>query len=218
MLQKSTLQFLKDLAANNNRIWFDANRHAYEAAKADFEAFIARLLRELAQQDASLEGVQAKDCIFRIFRDVRFSKNKEPYKPNFGAAISAAGRKPSGAGYYLHLEPGHSFWGGGMWLPPAAVLKAVRQEIDYNLAEFTGILQQKEFRKLFQSIAGEKLKTAPKGYAADNPAMEYLKLKSFTVGHPLADSLLTKNDLIPESVQAFTVMKPFIAFLNRALD
>ncbi|PZF73778.1 DUF2461 domain-containing protein [Taibaiella soli] len=218
-MQNTTLSFLKNLAANNNKPWFDENRTKYEAAKADHETLIDSLLKQMTSLEPMLEGQKAKDSIFWIFRDVRFSKDKTPYKAHFGAFFSRGGRKYPGAGYYLHIEPGgKSFIGGGLWMPENSLLKAVRQEIDYNFEEFTGIVASKQFKKIFREVTGEQLKTLPQGYSADNPAINYLKMKSFTVSHPLADADVTGKDFDKKSVNVFAVLKPFIDFLNRSLD
>ncbi len=219
MLQQETISFLTDLAHNNNKPWFDANRDRYQAAKDDFEQFITSVLAASAPLDTNLPNQKAKDCIFRIFRDVRFGKDKTPYKANFGAFFSKGGKKYPGAGYYMHLEPGgKSFIGGGLWMPETPMLKAIRQEIDYNFAEFKGIIEQKKFVELFQTISGEQVKTTPQGYSADNPAIEYLKMKSFTVGHNvITDKQLTDKHFLTSVMEVFTTMKPFVDFLNRGV-
>ena len=136
MLQQATITFLTKLSKNNNKPWFDKNRDAYAIAKDDYEVLVDNLLVALSAVEPVFKEQKAKDCVFRIFRDVRFSKDKTPYKPNFGAFFSKGGRKYPGAGYYLHVEPGgKSFAGGGLWMPEAPILKAVRQEIDYNYKE-----------------------------------------------------------------------------------
>lgn len=219
MLQATTMKFLSQLADNNNKPWFDEHRKTYEAAKADHEALTAELLQRLTVLEPALEGQKAKDCIFRIFRDVRFSKDKTPYKAHFGAFFSRGGRKFPGAGYYLHLEPGNkSFAGGGLWMPEAPLLKAVRQEIDYNFDEFRSIISGKNFKKQFGQIEGEKLKTLPQGYTADNPAIEFLKQKSFIASHQLTDKDVNSKGLVDKIVEVFTDMRPLIDFLNRGLD
>jgi len=219
MLQAATVGFLQQLAKNNNKVWFDANRDMYQTAKTDFEAFTTQLIAHMCKFDASLQDIQAKDCIFRIFRDVRFGKDKTPYKPNFAAAISKNGRKFMGAGYYIHLEAGgKTMLGGGMYMPEAPQLKALRQEIDYNFKEFKGILSAKAFKKHFGEVEGEKLKNPPQGFDADNPAIEYLKMKSMIVMKKIDDSSLTGKNFTKECAEAFAAMKPFMDFLNRALD
>jgi uncharacterized protein (TIGR02453 family) len=218
MLHPDTLSFIADLSTNNNKPWFDEQRESYLAAKADFEIFVGDLLKELTVLDPAFGEHRAKDCIYRIFRDVRFSKDKTPYKSHFGAFFSKGGRKFPGAGYYLHLEPGKSFAGGGLWGPEPALLKAVRQEIDYNFDEFSAITGTKPFIKFFKKVNGEQLKTLPKGYATDNPAIEYLKMKSFTVGTHIDDKELLGKSFIKKAIEIFTTMKPFVDFLNRSLD
>jgi uncharacterized protein (TIGR02453 family) len=220
MLQAATIAFLTDLAANNNKTWFDANRDRYAAAKEDYEKVVTDILSGLAKTDAGYSELKAKDCIFRIFRDVRFGKDKTPYKPNFGAAFGKGGKKTSAPGFYLHIEPGRkSFIGGGLWMPEAPLLKKVRQEIDYNLDEFRGIVTGQQFKTLFPEIQGERLKKIPEGYEADNPAMEYLKLKSFVVGHNMInDADLTSKKMVEKVLNTFATMQPFISFLTRAVE
>lgn len=220
MLQANTVAFLTAIAENNNKVWFDANRDSYQAAKEDFELFVGQLLEGLAQNDPAFAGQKPKDCIFRIFRDVRFGKDKTPYKPNFGAAFSKGGKKSTVAGFYVHIEPGgKNFIGGGLWQPDAPLLKKIRQEIDYNFEQFTNIVENKKFKKMFPVIEGEKLKKLPQGYTEDNPAIEYLKLKSFVVGHKLVeDKELTAKTLAKTCLDTFETMQPFIDFLNKGVE
>ncbi len=218
MLHANTISFLTELAQNNNKIWFDANRDKYTAAKEDFENQVGELLAEIAQKDPAFSEQKAKDCVFRIFRDVRFGKDKTPYKPNFGAFFSKGGKKYPGAGFYLHIEPGGKcFAGGGLWMPETPILKAIRQEVDYNFEEFKSIIDEKKFKKTFAEISGERVKTLPAGYTADNPAIEYLKLKSFTVMHHIDDDTLKSKNLTKSINDIFKTMQPFIDFLNRAI-
>ena len=149
MLQTSTLKFLKDLSRNNNKPWFDANRSKYETAREDFAGLIQQVLEKLAKKDKTIADLKVKDCLFRINRDVRFSKDKSPYKNNFGAYINRGGKKSIYGGYYFHCQPGHAFIGGGLWSPMPAELKKVRQEIDYCYKEFKGLLAAKKFKKSF---------------------------------------------------------------------
>lgn len=219
MLQPATLRFIEQIVQNNNKPWFDAHKKEYTAAKEDFEGFVTLLMEKMAVIEPSLRDQKAKDAIFRIFRDVRFSKDKTPYKGHFGVYLSKGGRKYPGAGYYLHIEPGgKSFIGGGLWMPEPWLLKAVRQEIDYSLDEFEGIINNKKFKKLFPKIEGEELKNPPQGYTAENPAVAYLKMKSFTAGHNLADEDLLKKEFAAKAVDVFKTMKPFVDFLNRPMD
>jgi len=220
MLQSATLQFLLQLNDNNNKAWFDENRKAYEAAKKDFEQFIGGVLQACTPLIPELKGQHAKDCIFRIFRDVRFSKDKLPYKNNFGAGFGKGGKKVHEAGFYLHIQPGdNSFMGGGLWMPESPMLKVVRQEIDYNLEEFESILKAPAFKKYFKGLdTSDKLKKVPQGYTEDNPAIEYLKLKSFTTGSALSDQDLTSKNLTGKIADRVAAMKPLVDFLNRASE
>jgi len=219
MIQESTIKFITQLSKNNNKAWFDKNRDTYLAAKEDFEVVIGNVLEGLTKIEPTFAEFSAKNCIYRIFRDVRFSKDKTPYKSHFGAFFCKGGKSSPAAGYYLHVEPGgKSMIGGGLWMPEAPLLKAVRQEIDYSFDEFKGIIENKQFKKYFKKVNGEQLVKLPKGYEADNPAIEFLKLKSFTVGCAIDDKDLTAKNYEKKCVEIFTAMKPFIDFLNRSLD
>lgn len=218
MLQKSSFEFLKNLALNNHKEWMDAHRKEYETAKEDFKIVVSAIINGLQEIGMDTTALTASNCIFRMNRDIRFAIDKSPYKTNFGAAFSPHGRKAQEPGYYLHVEPGKSFVGGGMWMPDAAQLKKIRQEIDYNFADFQIIISDKKFKSLFHQIEGPKLIRAPKNYAADHPALEYLKLKSYTVGVALTDAQLCKKDAVEKVLEVFRTMKPFIDFLNTALD
>lgn len=218
MIQPQTLAFLRQLKKNNDKAWFDAHRKEYETAKKDFEGFVTELLKALIPLEAELANQQAKDCTYRIFRDVRFSKDKTPYKSHFGAFFARGGRKWDGAGYYLHLEPGAIFAGGGLWMPEPSLLKKVRQEIDYDFPAFREVVGNKSFRKLFPNLNGEALSRPPQGYDANNPAIEFLKMKSLTAGHPMKDEDLTSGNAIKNVVGVFTRLSPLINFLNRAQE
>lgn len=218
MLQNETLLFLKQLKLNNSKEWMDANRKSYEAAKADHEQFVTAIIQGISSFDPELGDLTAKQCTFRLNRDIRFSENKAPYKTNFGAFFSKGGKKMPSAGYYLHLEPGASFVGGGWWMPAADMLKKIRQEIDYDLKAFKKIIDQKDFKALYPVIDGERLKKAPQGYDIENPAIDFLRLKSFTVGHSLQDADFTGKNAVKDVVHALKVQKPFIDFLNRAVE
>lgn len=218
MLQPATLAFLRDLSNNNSKEWFDAQRAAYDAARKDFEAFVESLRAALVPLVPQLESQRAKDLTFRIFRDVRFSKDKRPYKSNFGAYFSKGGKKSAHAGYYLHLEPGKSFLAAGLWMPEAPVLKAVRQEIDYSFEEFRGIVGAKAYRKIYPQLEGEKLKTPPQGFAADHPGIEYLKHKSFIASSTVGDDLFLSKDAVKKCAHIFSVGQPLVDFLNRAVE
>lgn len=221
MLQQATLRFLSSLKKHNHKTWMDANRHLYERAKQDFESFVDALIREHGKKDPSIASLRAKDCIFRINRDTRFSKDKAPYKTNMGAFISKNGKKGVTAGYYFHLEPGQSFVGGGLYMPQPAELSKVRQEIDYNLAEFKKIIQAAAFKSVYGTLdqsAEHLLSRVPKGYDPENPAADFLRLKSFIAFRPLKNQELTEKRLLQTSLKAFTTLQPLVQFLNRSIE
>ena len=221
MLQTSSIKFLKDLKKNNNRPWFEKNRKLYEDAKADFAEFIQAVIDKHSKNDSTIKEQLAKNCLFRINRDVRFSKDKSPYKSNMGASINRNGKKSLLAGYYFHLEPGQCFAGGGIWMPMPDDLKKVRQEVDYNFADFKKIIGSKKFKSVYGDISQQaeyKLSRVPKGYEADNPAAEYLKLKSFVAMVSLKDADLTSKDLVKKTVAAFEALQPLIEFVNNSIE
>lgn len=221
MLQSSTVKFLKDLKKNNSKEWFDANRKVYEAAKEDFAKLVETLIERHGEKDQEIASLNVKDCVFRINRDVRFSKNKAPYKTNMGASINRGGKKSIYAGYYFHLEPGESFVGGGLWMPEPDALKKVRQEIDYSFDEFKSIVSNKKFKSTYGDLyteEGVKLSRPPKGYDDTNPAIEFIKLKSFLAMQPITDADITEKSLIKKITTAFEVLQPMITFINRSLE
>lgn len=221
MLEPQSIRFLKALKNNNNKPWFDSHRAQYEAARIDLQNFVQLVIADLQRSDTTIAGIQARDCMFRINRDIRFSKDKTPYKINMGASIKRGGRKSQFAGYYFHLEPGASFVGGGLWMPEAAALKGVRQEIDYNWAEFKNIISNKTFTKTFGDVyRGDEvlLKTLPKGYNSDNEAIEYLRLKSFIAEVKIKDEDLCTAGLHRKTVDAFEALTPLLHFINRAVE
>ena len=218
MITARTQQFLKKLATNNNKEWMDANRADYEHAKQNYIDFVTAVLKELSAFEPAFTNIPAKECIFRLNRDVRFSEDKSPYKTHFGAFFSTGGKKSPNAGYYFHLQPGGCFLAGGAWMPPADMLKNIRQEIDYDLPGFEAIINNKNFKKLYPQLEGEQLKKAPQGYAVDNPAIAYLRFKSFTVTSPLTDKEINDPALAKNIARSFKVMRPFIDFLNKSLE
>lgn len=220
MLQAATLKFLKDLAKNNHKEWFDLNRKRYETARGEVIALADQIIALRVKEDPDFSGLEGKKTLFRINRDVRFSKDKSPYKTNFGASFERGGRISPFAGYYLHIEPGKSFLAGGVWMPEADRVKKIRQEIDYGWAAFEKIIRQKTFVSLFKDLEKTKetsLSREPKGYSKDNPAIDYIKLKSWIVSAPLTDADLTGKDLAKKIAAAYKQMRPFIDFLNQAL-
>ena len=215
---QNVLNFLKDLSRNNNKEWFQANKPVYQAALADFTEFVDGLIRNVAGFDKDIASLTAKECIFRIYRDIRFSPNKTPYKTNFGAAFMKGGKKSPYAAYYIHIEPGKSFSGGGIWMPPSDVLKAVRQEVYYHSDELIEIIEKKTFKDTFGEMSGDKLQRAPLGFPKDFPQVELLKFKSYVVGNNMPDSSILSKNFLAEATSNFKTMYPFIQFLNRAIS
>jgi uncharacterized protein (TIGR02453 family) len=218
MIEKTTLSFLTKLKKNNTKEWFDANRKDYEVVKENIKQLVEKLIVELGKYDADVAQLQVKDCLFRINRDIRFSKNKAPYKTNIGCALSKGGKKASTAEFYVHIEPGKCFVGCGFWGPEAPKLQSLRQEVDYNLKEWEAIVKNKKFITAFPNgfLQDDALQRPPKGYTADNPALPYLKLKHFVVTAPIKDEIVLSNNYVKELTKLFIVAKPFIDFLNTA--
>ncbi len=216
---QKVLPFLKKLAANNNKPWFDENRKLYDAAKEEVLAFAETMISKLSAIEPGMELIPPKQCIFRINRDVRFSKNKDPYKNNMGVYFNAGGKKDVGAGYYIHIQPGNCFMGAGVWHPEKDVLGKIRQEIDYNLPEWKKILNAKSLQTHFPAGLSEedKLVRAPKGYDEENPAIDYIKLKSFIVHKTLTDKEVLAPDFAKNMFTNCKAVKPYIDSINRAV-
>lgn len=218
MIEKDSLQFLTDLRHNNNRDWFLAQKKRYEKYKENYHALVAEFIGEMSQYDEQLASLNVKDCTFRINRDIRFSKDKSPYKSHMGIWLSTGQKNTNLAGYYIHIEPGQSFIAGGKWQPEGDDLKKIRKEIEFFHDDLEAILKDKKFKAEFKGFDRENaLKTAPKGFEKDHPAIEYLKLKSFTVSQPIDDKLLSDNDFVTKISAKLAQIKPVTDFLNRAL-
>lgn len=218
MLTNETLKFLKGLKKNNNKPWFEANRKAYDAAIAEIKSFTEAWINSYAKTDPGIATLDPKKCVFRIHRDVRFSANKSPYKNNLGAYLNVGGKHANTAGYYLHIEPGNCFFGAGNYMPSPEELARIRQEIDYNFSDFSKIIGNKKFKSTFGGMNRDNaLKRAPKGYDENNPAIDYLKLKGFTVFCKLSDEALTSKDFVKTLSGLCTTAKPLVDFLNAAI-
>lgn len=222
MISSSTITFLKALKKNNNKPWFDKNREKYNAAKYNLEEFVALLLQKMVSFDEDMKELTAKNCTFRINRDVRFSKNKTPYKINLSASFNRGGKKSIYGGYYFHLQPGgNSFVGGGLWMPEPENLKKLRQEIDYCFPEFKKIIGAASFKKHYGELERDEkqmLVNVPKGYDKENPAAEYLRMKSFIATKNLSDEEILSPKLADEVIQSFKALMPLVKFINRAFE
>ncbi len=218
-MDKMVLEFLADLSANNDREWFQANRVRYDKARLAVEQFVNQLIPLLGSFDEKVKYLQAKDCMFRIFRDVRFSANKAPYKTNMGAWITHAGRKSSGPGYYLHLQPGGSFLAAGVYMPDPDQLKRLRKEVYYHTDKFLKLLHDPALRRYFGDLDEmDKAKLAPRDFPKDFQHIELLKHRHYIVSAPLTDEQVTSDDFLNFVHQAFHSACPFNSFLKSGLD
>ncbi len=212
------LKFLKDLAKHNDRTWFEKNKPRYLEAKQGFEDFITATLAEFTKFDPKLGGLDPKKLPFRIYRDVRFSKDKVPYKTNMGAGFSPNGKLVQEPGYYVHIEPGNkSFVAGGIYMPDAPNLANIRQEVDYSADQLLKIMNASSFKKVFNGLDDfDKLKTMPKGYPKDHPHIELLKHKSFIVSHPYTDKEVTDKKFLKNLSVHAKAIKPLVDFIREA--
>lgn len=215
---KKSLSFLKELKKNNNKEWFHANRKSYDETRTEFTGFIEKLVSGIGTFDPDLGPVNPKSTLFRINRDIRFSKDKSPYKTNFGSYIIKGGRKTGNAGYYFHLEPGGTFLAGGIYHPEADILKKVRREIYENPEEFREIILKRDFYAYFGELYEDRLKTAPRGFPKDFEHMDLLQYKSYIVSRGIDERLVTGGGLLEETLKAFRLSHPLIRFINYALD
>jgi uncharacterized protein (TIGR02453 family) len=219
MISTATFTFLTDLKANNNREWFMANKKAYESAKKEVESFLSGLIPGLAKMDPSVQSPDIKDCMFRIYKDVRFSKDKSPYKTNFGAFIGRGGRKTAYPGYYFHFEPGESMIAGGVYMPQPDILKLVRNEVYFNSAEFRKILEARDFKKYFGKLDEfDKMKKPPKDFPSDFPDIDLLKYRSYIAYVQVKDELVLSADYGLYAMEVAKAMLPLNNFLNRAIS
>ncbi len=217
-LSPEVFEFLNTLALNNNREWFTENKHLYVESQQNVIAFLEDLIKEMSGFDEDLAKLDAKKSLFRIYRDTRFSKDKIPYKTNFGASLGM-GKGSQKGGYYLHLEPGKSFIAGGIYMPEASVLRELRKEISLYAEDFLAVINNKEFKKYFPELDQEgKLKKIPQGFEKDDPMAEYLKLKNFIVVYNLKDEEISDKNAVKNLTGIFKLMKPLNDFLNAPLS
>lgn len=210
-IQKSTLDFLKELRDNNNRDWFNTNKPKYELAKDNIKAFATALVEEMRKHD-HIEGHK----VFRIYRDVRFSKDKTPYKTNIGCGFTRATEQLRG-GLYLNIEPGNTFVGGGFWGPNAQDLKRIRNEFLVNAEPFRKIINAKKFKDYFGTLKGDELKTAPKGFDKEHPNIDLIRKKQFLIGRDFTQKETLSKDFLKECDKTFKAMRPFFDFMSETL-
>ncbi len=216
---ETTLHFLKKLKINNNREWFDSNKTEYLASKEIFEEFVSELIKGINKFDKKVSlDLKPKDCTFRIYKDVRFSKDKTPYKNNMSASINPGGKKSNIPGYYFHLEPEACFLAGGVYMPMPDDLKAIRQEIDYNPLPLIDVLKSASFKKEFNGLDEEdKLKNPPKGFNKDHAHSEILKNKHFIVSKKFENKVILKKEGLSKTLDSFKAMYPFLDYLRKAI-
>jgi len=215
---EEVLEFLTDLEANNSRQWFEENRKRYEKTKKEFLDFTGKLINEIRKFDEELPPLNPKDCLFRIFRDIRFSLDKSPYKTNYGSYMSRGGFKAGFAGYYFHVSPSECFQSGGVYMPSSEHLQAIRQEIFYHPEEYLMIVKDKKFQKAYPDAYFDSLKTAPKGYPRDWEYIDLLKPRNYAFGHPIDKDELTSPELLAKVVERFRIVHPLNRFLNSAIE
>lgn len=219
MISADLIKFLTQLSKNNSKEWFDKNRPRYTELRENFILFVEKIILRASQIDTDLKHLSAKQCMFRINRDIRFSPNKQPYKTNFGAELSREGRRSRYASYYIHIEPGECFVGGGIYMPEPDVLKMIRKEIYYNTDEFKKILNNNNFKKILGELETiEKLKKLPQGFSDDFKDPELLKHKHYIVGRSVSDSHISTSKFEDTVAETFKAMYPFNRFLNSAIE
>jgi len=222
MINKETLKFLKELKINNSKEWLDENKAKYDFAKNNILSLTTQLIKAVAGFDNTIASasLEPKNCITRLNRDLRFAKDKTPYKNDYYIVLNKNGKNSASAFYYVHIEPGNCFIGGGLWNPQPEQLKKARQEIDYAFDEWTTIIHDKTFRKSFpcgiQSVG--VLAKVPKGYYENNPASEFLKMKGFCTKEPVTDKEIMAADINDKIITFFKKTKPLVDFLNRAIE
>lgn len=221
MIPKIALHFIEDLIANNTTDWMHANKKRYESYKKDYHSYVNSILDHMKPLDQTLELLEVKNCIFRINRDIRFSKDKSPYKTYIGVWLSQNKNQKNSPGYYIHYEKGNSFIAGGVWCPEPNELKKIRKEINFFHEDLQTIVTDTKFKKVFKELTSNennRLKKAPKDFDPNHPAIAFLKLKSFTASLKIEDEEFVSPDFTEKITQKLILLKPLNDFLSRALD
>lgn len=218
MKTSKILEFLKELAANNNRDWFNDHKSEYDEVREMFENFIQQVILNLSQIEPSVLHLTPKECTYRIYRDIRFSADKTPYKTHIGGYINPFGKKSNHCGYYIHLQPGSCFIGGGSLCPPPRLLKSVREHIYDNIEDYIDIVESPSFKQYFKTIGMNFLKGAPKGFPKDFPYLKYLQNKEYIVEYPIDDQFFERPDSMEQMMEIFKEMKRLWDFVNPIID
>jgi len=218
IINPETLNFLSTLEINNNRDWFNENKNLYLKAKENVENVVNEIISGISEFDKSVERLEAKNCIFRIYKDTRFSKDKTPYKTNIGASLVEKGPKTlNSAGYYVHIEPGKSFLAGGVYMTETKNLKAIREKISSESEDFLKIINKKSFKDDLE-LRGDRLVKVPQSFGKEDPMGDYLKFKQFTVFHALSDEDVLDENFVKNTIKIFKEIYPFNEFLNEAIE
>ena len=217
-ISSKVFDFLKLIEKNNNREWFNDNKNLFLEAQSDFQDFTEELISEMGKFDETILKLDAKKSLLRIYRDTRFSKDKTPYKNYFGASIGM-GKINTKAGFYLHVQPGKSFLGSGIYLPDSPVLKEIRKEISLFKDDFLKAIDDKDFKKYYEELDQEhKLKNVPQGFEKEDPMGEYLKLKSFIGVHNMTNKDLMEKNTVKNISKIFEAAKPLNDFLDTSIS
>lgn len=215
MITKITLAFLKAVKENNNVEWMNKNRDLYHMERDNFFDFAKKLIEATQKIDKNLGELSVKECTFRFNKDIRFTKDKSPYKWNFGVIIREEGKHGIGAGYYVHIEPGECFIWWWMYMPPAPTLQRVRNHIAKHYKQLEKIISTPAFKKTFGSLQGDELVNIPRWFDKNHKAAKFLKMKSFYIGHTLSDKKVLQEGFIEYCISVFKVLKPLNDFLNK---
>ena len=222
MINKQTLKFLKDLKINNSKEWLDENREKYDAAKSDILTLTEQLITAVGDFDQTISNafLDPKKCITRLNRDLRFARDKTPYKTDYYIVLNKDGKNSASAFYFLHIEPDNCFAGGGVYNPQPEQLKKIRQEIDYAFEEWTAIIKDKLFKKTFPAGINNSgvLSRLPKEFGEENKASEFLKMKGFYTMEKLTDKEIMSEDTFKKINSYFKTTKPLVDFLNKAIE
>lgn len=211
-IDKNTLEFLNDLKQNNNREWFQSNKKRYDSIRAEMKSFYEEVMQRLNQHD-EIEKLK----IFRVYRDVRFSHDKTPYNPHFAGSFSRSGKRLRG-GYYLRIRPGESFLAGGFWAPNKEDLFRIRKEFELDDQEIREILTHKDFRHHFgNELRGDEVKTAPKGFNKEHPAIDLIRKKGFVAVREFSDKDVLHKDFMNQVNLAFTALRPYFDYMSDVL-
>ena len=215
VIRKESVDFLKTLSKNNNRDWFNEHKDTYTKVHDNIVDFADALLAELNKHD-NIETPSGKKSLYRIYKDVRFSKDKTPYNSHWSGGFKRATKQLRG-GYYFRIQAGNSFLAGGFWGPNPNDLQRIREDIDLNYEDWQKLLADKTLTKTFGKLIGEQLSSAPRGYAKDHPAIDLLRHKQFILKHPFTDKEVLGPDFLNKVNDGFKKLRPFFNYMSEVL-